>query len=209
MKKISLGTILLFFDILVVAQSFDLVDNFKKATPKQLDTFNLYECNIEDYIILTEYAQELLKSGVDTLEFKGEVSLSIISKSFCEKINTEKIKKDKRAKDLFLTFESYQYYCNQKPSDYLKLAHHLCEGNYSYVYSRAQVSAAFIPVITLTIIILILFVLNILGIIKWKIKKYFNVIFLGIIIFLFLIFVVFKLTCNQYVTSDSFYFISF
>ncbi len=209
MKTLFIIT-LIFSSLILNAQDQTIKQRFIKATPKELDNFNLSDCYIDEYEELTNLSIEMLNSNIDSLEFKGEVSLSVIFNSLCEKLENNTIKKrNERVRNLLKIYEERQYYYQQKTNDYLKLAHYLCEGRYHYIYTRVIVSPIFIPFIIISILFLAFLLLNVIGIIKWKHKKKFYFIFLGLFLFFVIIFTLFKLTCNSYVTSDCFYFIYF
>ena len=160
--------------------------------------------------MLTNYAFSLQKSSVDSLRFKGEVALSVIFDNLCQRVKNKELNRyDPEVNALLKLYESHQYRCKERPSEFLKLAYNICSNQFPHIFDRLKVNPFFIPCIVLFVVLFAFIIANFSGWIKWKYRRPINKLVVATVILIIVLFILFKLTCHRYVTSDSFYGIRF
>lgn len=194
---------------IINAQESEFVKRFKSATPNELDTIKFSKLSISELEILTNYSIALLGSNIDSVKFKGDVSLSVLFSHLCNGIKDSKYNKNENTtKQLLNKYKEYQYYCQIRPPEWLKLSHYICQGKYEYIYSRLQTTWYFYPLLILSISFFVMYFLFLFKVLKWKYRKHFLWIMSIFFLLLMITFVFFKFSCENYVTEDSFYNIS-
>ncbi|MCU7551413.1 hypothetical protein OCK74_19985 [Chitinophagaceae bacterium LB-8] len=185
----------------------DIEKQFAGLTIGHIDTMQIGTASVDCYKKITEYAMGMFQDTVKENHFKGEVLLARLSAHLSEEVKNDNLDTgDEEVRQLFRVYEKYQFYIYQpKVPDFLKLAHHACEGNYEYIYSRFKTKWYFIPSIVIVAAYLIFSVANLFGFVYWKYRKLCNVLFLVLVGVVLAAGILFNKTCDQYVTQDSFF----
>ncbi len=211
-KYTFVGIISLMLSSFAIQDSSPQVDQFFTTELRELGNFDLSSFTIEDLTQAFNRAAVIVNDSSATADpGKGHLYLAILSDHIKKEIKAGNINTKKRnVRFLLREFEAQQYFIHQpKVPNFLKLMYNACQGNFSYIYSRFKVSGFFIPVIVVFILGLAFIVLNALKKIPWKYTKLANkIVLIGLALFVILS-IIFKLTCNDFVQTDSFYGIPF
>jgi len=212
MKMVLCCLVLFFISLSAVGQNAEFLNKLKSLSTEQLNTLKIPTSSIKEYTAMSDYAITLYKDKTNKdNKLKGELILSVIADTLTRKIADKSI--DAFDPDVSLLRERLQE-CDfiiplPKVSDFLKLARHACEGDYGYIHSRFKEKWYYIPSISALCIFVIFSIINLLGLVKWKFRKKYNILLLILIGFLIVITIIFKNTCDKYVTERSFYGIRF
>ena len=185
-----------------------VITQIKSADIGGLEAIDLSNLGPKDYKELLDLGARIQKDTTHRdNKLKGDIIIALTAESLKKRINDETINpRDAEVKGILKDFEDLSFFIYQNPiPDSLKLAHYLCEGSYSYIYSRFSTSKFFYPGIVFLVLILIVTPLNVFKKIPWRFTKSYNRLFLiGLCAFIVLA-IIFKLTCDNNVTEDSFY----
>lgn len=174
---------------------------------EEIESINFEESDISIFRTLFTYAQSLSLDSNDSLSFRGEIILMILSDDFAADLKAKKLTtSDLEVRELIKDFETLKFnvYHPIIP-DYVKFGYNLCEGNYGYLYIRIKTRGYFWPVI----IVISIFLLWLYGqfsnqfvlIQNTRLKK--GLIILAVVAVVFLLF--FFNTCSTCISPDMFY----
>lgn len=189
----------------------DLIPKIDSLTLIQIDAYKLPTVSVASYDRLTDYAIRLGEDSINSgNNVKGVLVLTKISLHLSREIESNNLDpRSSHMKRLLKKFETRNYFIYQpKVPDFIKTAHHMCEGNYPYIWGRFQTKWYFYPEIILIGLFLVASFCSLFRVFKWKYRRRYNIFFCCLLISMIVLWITFKKTCNKYVTEDSFYGIS-
>ena len=211
-KKLTYLFILFFVTLNGFSQNKSYtLSKLEKLSMEAIEKLPFDDASVQELDNLYKIASQLLSDSLKTQQHKGELLLAVMADNIGERIKNNSINpKKENVRKLLKKFETQQYFIYQpKINDFIKLMHYLCQGKYSYIYSRFSVSGFFIPSLLIGGIFILLVVANFFGKIKWRYRKKFNKLILIGFAFLILLLIIFKFTCHDCVQEYSFYGIPF
>lgn len=141
----------------------------------------------------------------------GELLLAILAENVQVEIGEERLNpRSTEMRKLIERFAEHQYLVYQpKTPDAVKFAIYLCEGRFTYIYSRLRYRAFFWPLAVLVGAFVLFLLAQLVGWISWLGQQSFRrylFIGLGLVV---LLAVAFALTCTSCISSDSIYGVPF
>src|SRR5436190_21266379 len=91
------------------------------------------------YMQMTNYALKLFQDTLDSEKSdKGNILLYVLSSQLATEIKRGNLNPQDDSMEFLIKIYSEFGFCFYQPkiSNFLKLAHNVCEGNYQYIYSR-------------------------------------------------------------------------
>jgi len=192
--------------------SLAMANTLNALTIEEIDTIKIQPTSIGAYVKMTNYAIELMGDTSNSENSaKGEVLLSVLATHLKDQIENKSLNPDKKlTKSLLEKYAQNKYLIHQpKVSNVLKLAHHACDGNFKYIYSRIKHNRCFIPALVFLGLTLTFSLLNIFRLIRWKYRRGCNVFILVVVALILVTAIIFNKTCDKKVTQTTFYGIRF
>lgn len=149
---------------------------FDQLKIEELDSLELGSWQVGELLEMAKYADAQVsnpKSHDD--EFKSEVMLMVIADEVTIRCKNDVLERGQEDTDeLLKLLENHKFLtCPKKVTDLTKLSHYACQGKFNYIYKRASSKWYFWTAIILAMAYLIVLVLVLANIIKWKRKRAF------------------------------------
>lgn len=193
-------------------RNVDLAAGIDTLTARQIDTMKWAAVSVASYNKLTDYALQLLNDSLDVANrSKGRIILAVSARHIKEAIVSKDLDPATvEMKALLKRYNNLSFFIYQPPiPEFLKLMNRACSGDYPYIIGRFRQRWYCWPVLVVGTAFLIFTIVNLFGIIKWKYRKVSAIICCSLIIGVVAACILFKKTCVNNVSQDSFYGISF
>lgn len=196
----------------VQVDSATLYAQLEATSVNQIDTMKITPTSASVYSTMMNYAEKLIRDSTNPEKsMKGEILLSVLADHLKNELEKKHLDHRNAETEMLINrLKAHKYLIYQaRTPDFLKLAHHMCSGDYKYIFSRFRQESYYFPVIAGSGLILLFSLLSVTGIIRWRFRKWYNIIFLSLFGLSIAAFIIFKTTCAKNVTEDSFYGIRF
>ncbi|GAA4318758.1 hypothetical protein [Flaviaesturariibacter amylovorans] len=191
-----------------VPSAGDPVKHLEALSIDAIDTMHFAPAPAADYVRMTDYALRLkADTARNEQSVKGEVLLTALAAHLRSELDSGRLDPvDAQVTALIGTYHQNQFFIYQpRPSDFIKLAHYACNGDYAYIHSRMVHRWYFWPLVAGAAALLAFYAATFYPFSGWRKRKRTRLLLSYVLVMTVLLAILFKSTCHKYVTQHTFY----